>query len=129
VTEVRGRAFDNPADAMVTGAQLQEGSAYNYGLVNNGELTVPEGGGATSNMAASSMNWAGNLQRKRDGGKILFALAYSPPKAGCHMNLTGISVQSSRSRKHNWIRTISLFKTRDIKIRIESGLFCLYAFI
>jgi hypothetical protein len=25
---------------------LQEGSAYNYGLVKNGELTVPEGGGA-----------------------------------------------------------------------------------
>jgi hypothetical protein len=46
VTEVRTRDFDDPADAVVTGSQLQEGSAYNYGLVENGELTVPEGGGA-----------------------------------------------------------------------------------
>ena len=46
VSQVRERDFDNPADAVVTGAQLLEGSAYNYGLVKNGELTVPEGGGA-----------------------------------------------------------------------------------
>jgi hypothetical protein len=45
VTQVRLRDFDNPADAQVTGAELQEGSSYNYGLVKNGELTVAEGGG------------------------------------------------------------------------------------
>jgi hypothetical protein len=46
VTQVRERDFDDPADAVVTGSQLQEGSAYNYGLVKDGVLTVPEGGGA-----------------------------------------------------------------------------------
>jgi starch-binding outer membrane protein, SusD/RagB family len=39
VTEVRRRSFDNSADAIVTGAQLQGNSAYVYGFVENGVIT------------------------------------------------------------------------------------------
>jgi starch-binding outer membrane protein, SusD/RagB family len=42
VTEVRRRSFDNSADAIVTGAQLQGNSAYNYGFVENGVITEPD---------------------------------------------------------------------------------------
>jgi hypothetical protein len=45
VTEVRKRDFENPDDAIVTGAELLKGSHYNYGLMKKGILTVPEGGG------------------------------------------------------------------------------------
>ncbi|MBN1949844.1 MAG: RagB/SusD family nutrient uptake outer membrane protein [Bacteroidales bacterium] len=45
VTEVRLRAFDDPADAEVTGAELQAGSSYEYGNVTEGVLEAsPEGG-------------------------------------------------------------------------------------
>ncbi len=46
VTQVRMRNFDNPDDAEVTGSELNQGSSYNYGLVKDGILTVPAGGGA-----------------------------------------------------------------------------------
>ncbi|UCH14187.1 MAG: RagB/SusD family nutrient uptake outer membrane protein [Bacteroidales bacterium] len=45
VTEVRLRNFDNPDDATVTGAELMEGSSYNYGLVDKGILIEPSEGG------------------------------------------------------------------------------------
>nr|WP_294780023.1 RagB/SusD family nutrient uptake outer membrane protein [uncultured Flavobacterium sp.] len=39
VTEVRTRSFDNPADAVVTGAQLLENSVFKYGtLAKNGTI-------------------------------------------------------------------------------------------
>ena len=45
VTEVRQRAFpDNPDAAVVTGSDLLQGSSYNYGWYQNGEVTSPEGG-------------------------------------------------------------------------------------
>ncbi len=46
VTAVRERAFrDNPEKAVVTGAELQQGSVYNYGYQNeHGEILNPEGG-------------------------------------------------------------------------------------
>src|SRR5690606_26032688 len=46
VTEVRQRAFkDNPAKAAVTGAQLQQGSTYNYGWQNtDGSVDATDGG-------------------------------------------------------------------------------------
>lgn len=45
VSEVRTRAFAaNPAKATVTGAQLQQGSSYNYGFWENGAVVNPEGG-------------------------------------------------------------------------------------
>lgn len=46
VTEVRGRAFKaNPAKAIVTGAQLQQGSSYKYGWQNiDGTISDLQGG-------------------------------------------------------------------------------------
>lgn len=45
VTEVRTRAFpENPAKAVVTGADLMEGSSYKYGNYENGVLLTNEGG-------------------------------------------------------------------------------------
>lgn len=42
VTEVRTRSFDNPADAVVTGAELQQNSAFKYGtLKEDGTIDVP----------------------------------------------------------------------------------------
>jgi len=45
-TRVRERAFkDNPEKATVTGAELQQGSTYEYGLQDeDGEIINPEGG-------------------------------------------------------------------------------------
>jgi hypothetical protein len=45
VTQVRGRAFDDPSDAEVTGTELIAGSSYQYGFVTDGVLeSNPEGG-------------------------------------------------------------------------------------
>jgi starch-binding outer membrane protein, SusD/RagB family len=45
VSQVRQRAFpDNPAKATVTGAQLMQGSSYNYGLVEGGQIVFSQGG-------------------------------------------------------------------------------------
>lgn len=45
VTQVRQRNFgSNPAKAIVTGAQLQQGSSYSYGEWANGAQTTVEGG-------------------------------------------------------------------------------------
>ena len=45
VTSVRERAFkNNPSKAVVTGADLMQGSSYNYGYVEEGVLVDIEGG-------------------------------------------------------------------------------------
>ena len=45
VTQVRERAFkDNPAAAEVTGDELMQGSSYNYGVIEEGEMIYEEGG-------------------------------------------------------------------------------------
>jgi hypothetical protein len=44
VTQVRQRAFEDPADAEVTGAELQSGSSYNYGWWEDGQVVNAEGG-------------------------------------------------------------------------------------
>lgn len=45
VSEVRSRCFENPAEAVVTGAEMLEGSSYVYGNVTAGVLEdSPEGG-------------------------------------------------------------------------------------
>lgn len=47
VTKVRERAFadTDPSKATVTGAELQQGSTYNYGWWENGQVVNAEGGG------------------------------------------------------------------------------------
>jgi len=46
VTQVRQRAFasTNPSKATVTGADLQKGSVYKYGIWSNGQVTDLQGG-------------------------------------------------------------------------------------
>lgn len=44
VTLVRSRSFDDPADAVVTGAELLQGSRYRYGNYEAGIITNLEGG-------------------------------------------------------------------------------------
>ncbi|HKK47159.1 MAG TPA: RagB/SusD family nutrient uptake outer membrane protein [Balneolaceae bacterium] len=45
VTKVRMRDFDNPADATVTGAELQQGSDYTFGWWNpDGTISNPQSG-------------------------------------------------------------------------------------
>ena len=45
VTQVRERAFPtNPEKAVVTGSELLEGSSYNYGYVEEGEIVIEQGG-------------------------------------------------------------------------------------
>jgi len=45
VTQVRERAFkSNPSKAVVTGAELMQGSSYPYGYVENGSIVHYEGG-------------------------------------------------------------------------------------
>ncbi len=45
VTQVRQRAFpDNPEKVAVTGAELMQGSSYNYGVYDSGVIAIPEGG-------------------------------------------------------------------------------------
>jgi len=44
VTQVRERAFVDPSDAEVTGAELQQGSTYKYGWWEDGQVTEVEGG-------------------------------------------------------------------------------------
>lgn len=45
VTQVRQRAFpDNPDKALVTGAELMQGSNYQYGTYESGQITNLEGG-------------------------------------------------------------------------------------
>jgi hypothetical protein len=44
VTQVRMRCFDDPAMATVTGADLMQGSSYNYGVYDSGVIENPEGG-------------------------------------------------------------------------------------
>lgn len=46
VSTVRARNFKaTPGKAVVTGADLIKGSAYNYGYWDNGKITEPQGGG------------------------------------------------------------------------------------
>lgn len=44
VTALRQRNFASASDAEVTGAELLQGSVYNYGKYENGEVISPEGG-------------------------------------------------------------------------------------
>ncbi|MBW3468211.1 RagB/SusD family nutrient uptake outer membrane protein [Arthrospiribacter ruber] len=44
VTEVRMRSFENPDDAVVTGAELMQGSRYQYGNYESGSIVSLEGG-------------------------------------------------------------------------------------
>jgi hypothetical protein len=69
VTEVRQRSFDNPGDATVTGAQLQENSSYVYGFVENGVITELDNTGSIQfGRMLDELAWefVGELHRRSD---------------------------------------------------------------
>jgi hypothetical protein len=71
VTQVRQRAFrDNPSKATVTGAQLQQGSAYNYGVQNKDGSVVGTNGGANIQFGRflDELGWefAAEARRRQD---------------------------------------------------------------
>jgi hypothetical protein len=69
VSEIRARSFDNPADANVTGTQLQGNSAYAYGFVENGVITQPDHSGSIQyGRFLDELGWefAAELHRRSD---------------------------------------------------------------
>jgi len=74
VTQVRGRAFTDPAKAVVTGAQLQGGSGYAYGLRDAGGLGTTNEGGAdiTYGRFLDELGWEFNQEGRRRQDMIRF---------------------------------------------------------
>lgn len=75
VTEVRTRSFrNNPAKAVVTGAQLQAGSVYDYGLRNY--LTTTHEGGANIQYGRflDELGWEFNQEARRRQDLIRFGV-------------------------------------------------------
>lgn len=69
VSQVRARAFENSEDAEVTGADLLQGSSYNYGWYQNGEVVSPEGGDDIQyGRFLDELGWefAGEARRRQD---------------------------------------------------------------
>lgn len=75
VTQVRQRAFkSNPAKAVVTGAQLLQGSSYDYGLRNH--LTSTSEGGADIQYGRflDELAWEFNQEARRRSDMIRFGM-------------------------------------------------------
>jgi hypothetical protein len=75
VTQVRQRAFKaNPAKATVTGAQLQGGSVYNYGLRNHLATTVEGGADIQFGRFLDELGWEFNQEARRRSDMIRFGM-------------------------------------------------------
>jgi hypothetical protein len=75
VTQVRQRAFKaNPAKATVTGAQLQGGSVYNYGLRNHLATTVEGGADIQFGRFLDELAWEFNQEARRRSDMIRFGM-------------------------------------------------------
>ena len=73
VTQVRQRAFKfNPAKAVVTGAQLQGGSTYNYGLRNHLATTNEGGADIQYGRFLDELGWEFNQEARRRSDMIRF---------------------------------------------------------
>lgn len=69
VSEVRSRAFSNPLKATVTGADLMQGSSYNYGVQDGGIMLTSEGGAdITYGRFLDELGWefVGEFHRRQD---------------------------------------------------------------
>ncbi|WP_431211463.1 RagB/SusD family nutrient uptake outer membrane protein [Puia sp. P3] len=105
VTQVRQRDFTNtPAKATVTGAQLQQGSSYQYGYWDNGAITQLQGE-PTSPLAGSSMNWDGSLPRKATVEATSSGLACLRQKCGSSTPAPARTKRCSRYRLPSSTRT------------------------
>lgn len=75
VTQVRNRNFKtNPAKATVTGAQLQQGSVYNYGLRNHLTSTNEGGADITFGRFLDELGWEFNQEARRRQDLIRFGV-------------------------------------------------------
>jgi hypothetical protein len=75
VTEVRQRAFkSNPAKAIVTGAQLLQGSTYNYGLRNHLTSTFEGGDDIQYGRFLDELAWEFNQEARRRTDMIRFGI-------------------------------------------------------
>lgn len=75
VTQVRERAFkSNPAKARVMGAQLLEGSVYDYGLRNHLENTIEGGDDITYGRFLDELGWEFNQEGRRRQDMIRFGV-------------------------------------------------------
>lgn len=79
VTKVRQRAFkDNPAKAEVTGTELQQGSTYNYGWYEWGEVITPEGGDDIEfGRFLDELGWEFALEARRRQDLIRFGVFHT----------------------------------------------------
>lgn len=75
VTQVRQRSFaNNPAKATVTGAQLQQGSVYNYGLRNHLASTTEGGADIQYGRFLDELGWEFNTEGRRRQDMIRFGV-------------------------------------------------------
>jgi starch-binding outer membrane protein, SusD/RagB family len=75
VTEVRQRAFkSNPAKAIVTGAELLEGSSYDYGLRNHLSSTFEGGDDIQYGRFLDELAWEFNQEARRRTDLIRFGV-------------------------------------------------------
>jgi len=73
VTQVRQRAFkSNPAKAVVTGADLQKGSSYDYGLRNHLTSTTEGGADIVFGRFLDELGWEFNQEARRRTDMIRF---------------------------------------------------------
>ncbi|MCV9387259.1 RagB/SusD family nutrient uptake outer membrane protein [Reichenbachiella ulvae] len=73
VTEVRNRSFaSNPAKATVSGADLQEGSVYDYGLRNHLETSIEGGDDIQFGRFLDELGWEFNQEGRRRQDMIRF---------------------------------------------------------
>jgi hypothetical protein len=75
VTEVRQRAFkSNPSKAIVTGAQLLQGSSYSYGLRNHLDSTFEGGADIQYGRFLDELAWEFNQEARRRTDMIRFGV-------------------------------------------------------
>jgi len=75
VTQVRERAFTaDPGRAVVTGAQLLEGSVYDYGLRNHNESTYEGGDDIEYGRFLDELGWEFNQEGRRRQDMIRFGV-------------------------------------------------------
>jgi len=76
VTDVRQRSFtNNPAKATVTGAQLLQGSVYQYGVAVNDVIQNPEGGDDIQyGRFLDELGWEFAMEGRRRGDMIRFGV-------------------------------------------------------
>jgi starch-binding outer membrane protein, SusD/RagB family len=74
VSKVRARAFDDATKATVTGAQLQQGSSYDYGYRDDTNSTEEGGSDITYGRFLDELGWEFNQEGRRRQDMIRFGV-------------------------------------------------------